>query len=253
MQSVCDAPIINASYQKLPFGTVRFKKTGRETLPFAIPQVELSELYEKRNSTDIHYLVHNGRFWADFGQICDAFWVPIRNLLNFSIEVLIFFQLYPVPLALVLGRNQNGQFSLHGPYTWIYSLEDSHTRNLEKKGSHAIDSSNQKLNYQTQLNPSFLCYPWFSFQTRWSQISVWYVWYSISINRINNSINSRTFQPPVMIRIWYLVYRIYDVSWYYSSCSEHIWYIVYMMFHDTTVVVNISYGDGNIKRKRRCI
>ena len=62
MQSVCDAPIINASYQKLPFGTVRFKTTGRETLPFAIPQVELSELYEKRNSTDIHYLVHNGRF-----------------------------------------------------------------------------------------------------------------------------------------------------------------------------------------------
>ena len=40
------------------------KKTGRETLPLAIPQVEgLSEFFEKRISTDIHGLlvVHNGR------------------------------------------------------------------------------------------------------------------------------------------------------------------------------------------------
>ena len=48
--------------------TCKIKKTGRETLPLAIPQVELlSEFYGKRNVD--RFSVHNGRFWADFGQI----------------------------------------------------------------------------------------------------------------------------------------------------------------------------------------
>ena len=46
------------------------KKTGRESLPLAILQVELhTKFYENELSTDTHGSVHNGRFWADCGQI----------------------------------------------------------------------------------------------------------------------------------------------------------------------------------------
>ena len=82
----------------------RFKKTRRETLPLAISQVELhSEFHEKRNFDRYSWFSEQWLilrwFWPHF----DSFWVTIRNLLDFSIEVSIFFpRLYPVPLALVI-------------------------------------------------------------------------------------------------------------------------------------------------------
>ena len=51
---------------------------------------------------DVHGLVivHKGRFWTDFwARFGDTFWLAIRNLLDFSTFVSIFFQLYPVLLA----------------------------------------------------------------------------------------------------------------------------------------------------------
>ena len=50
---------------------IGFKKTGRETLPLAIPQVELlfRILRKTKFRQILMVLVHNGRFWADFGQI----------------------------------------------------------------------------------------------------------------------------------------------------------------------------------------
>ena len=75
-------------------------------------------------------------------RFCDAFGVAICNLLDFSIEVSIFFpRLHPVPLALVIttevvlvlnsawfsgyrlpSRKQNGQIPLHGPYEYLVCI-----------------------------------------------------------------------------------------------------------------------------------
>ena len=78
----------------------------------------------------------NGRFLADFGQICDACSVTTHKLLDFSTGVSCFFfsRQHPVPSALVITgevvlvfnsahfesclarRNQTGQIPLHGPF-----------------------------------------------------------------------------------------------------------------------------------------
>ena len=49
--------------------SLKKKQSGKRSLPLAVPQVELlSDFYEKRK-LDRYSRYHNGRFWADFGQI----------------------------------------------------------------------------------------------------------------------------------------------------------------------------------------
>ena len=63
---------------------IRLKKTLRETLPLAIPRVELFQNITKNDmSTDIHGLVHNVDFELILATFCVSFRVSIRNLMYF--------------------------------------------------------------------------------------------------------------------------------------------------------------------------
>ena len=79
------------------------KKTGLETLPLAIPQVELhSDFLRKTKSRQIFtVLCTTVDFELILARFCDVLWLTIRNLLDFSMEVSIFFSpdciLFPWP------------------------------------------------------------------------------------------------------------------------------------------------------------
>ena len=107
-------------------------KTGRETLPLTIPQVELlSEFYEKRQIFMVQCTMVD--FELILARVCDAFWVTIRNLVDFSVAISILFadlcavlspgepdrSRFGVEFGVVLKfirRKRNGQTPLHGPH-----------------------------------------------------------------------------------------------------------------------------------------
>ena len=65
-----------------------------------------------------------------FARFCDPFWVTIRNLLDFSIEVSIVSRLHSVPLALVITNEVVFVFNL----AWFssYKLKTKWTNSLAR-------------------------------------------------------------------------------------------------------------------------
>ena len=86
---------VTGSFEICETHPIDIKKQGGKRFPSQFHRSNFVQNCTKNEmSTDIHGLVHNGRFWADFGQICVAFWVTIRNLLDFSHRGLDFFPDY---------------------------------------------------------------------------------------------------------------------------------------------------------------